>query len=59
MNKVDKFKEKTMKDYTAWDVNVKIVCIKRKTRQKLRTLFKRKARRNLKKEDNYEVRRNI
>lgn len=47
---MDKFKEKTMKDYTASDVNVKIVCMKHKTRVALKKLFKRKARRNLKRD---------
>lgn len=45
---MDKFKEKTIKDYTAWDVLCPFVCIKHKTRIKLKKIFKRKARRNLK-----------
>lgn len=47
---MDKFKEKTMEDRTSWDVDCPFVCMKRKTRQKLRTIFKRKARRILKRE---------
>ena len=44
---MDDFKRKTIKDRTAWDVDCPFVCMKRKTRQKLRTLFNRKARRIL------------
>lgn len=49
---MDKFKEKTMKDYTAWDINCPYICRMRKTRNKLKNIFKRKARRNLKREIN-------
>lgn len=52
---MDKFKEKTMKDRTASDVDCPFVCMKRKTRQQLRTLFKRKARRILKRELKREI----
>jgi len=51
---MDKFKEKTMKDYTASDVNCPFVCIKHKTRVKLKKIFKRKARRNLKRDIKWE-----
>lgn len=51
---MDKFKEKTIKDYTAWDLNCPYVCRMRKTRNKLIKIFKRKARRNLKREIDLE-----
>lgn len=47
---MDLFKEKTIKDYTSWDLNCPYVCRMRKTRNKLRTIFKRKARRNMKRD---------
>lgn len=57
---MDKFKEKTMKDYTAWDIDCKYNARNWDRRnQKLKSIFKRKARRNLKREDNYEIGRNI
>ena len=44
---MDKFKEKTIKDYTAWDLNCpRLVNIK--NRQKIESMFKRKARRKAK-----------
>lgn len=45
---MDRFKKETIKDYTAWDLNCPYVCRKRQTKNKLRTIFKRKARRILK-----------
>ena len=45
---MDKFKEETMLDYTCWDINCPYICRMRKTRNKLKILFKRKARRRLK-----------
>lgn len=51
---MDKFKEKTIIDYTSWDINCPYIARKRKTRQKLINLFKRKARRKLKQELNQE-----
>jgi hypothetical protein len=54
---MDKFKQNTIKDYTAWDLNCPYICRMRKTRNKLRNIFKRKARRKLKvdlKEIDYE-----
>lgn len=47
---MDKFKEKTMKDYTAWDLNCPYVCRRYKEGRKLIKMFKRKARRILKRE---------
>ena len=47
---MDKFKEKTITNYTAWDINCPYICRMRKTRNKLIKLFKRIARRNLKRE---------
>lgn len=47
---MDKFKEKTIKNYTIWDINCPFVCRMRKTRKKLITSFKRIARRKLKQE---------
>lgn len=48
---MDKFKEKTMKDYTAWDIDCKYNTKTYDRRhQKLKTRIKRKARRILKKE---------
>lgn len=52
---MDLFKEKLMKDYTAWDLNCPYIARMRKTRNKLRTSFKRKARRNMKKDLQKEV----
>lgn len=51
---MDKFKEKTMNDYTAWDINCPRIVKRTKGLKKLRTIFKRKARRNLKREINKE-----
>lgn len=51
---MDDFKRKTFKDYTSWDINCPYVCRMRKTRNKLRNIFKRKARRTLKREINKE-----
>ena len=45
---MDKFKEKTMYDYTSWDLNCPYVCKSGKFRSKLIKIFKRKARRKLK-----------
>lgn len=47
---MDDFKRNTIKDYTAWDINCPYICRMRKTRNKLRTIFKRKARRKLKRD---------
>lgn len=47
---MDKFKEKTMYDYTSWDINCKCIKSNPKTRKKLKDLFKRKARKKLKRE---------
>lgn len=46
---MDDLKKATSKDYTAWDLNCPQV-VRVKNRQKLEALFKRKARRKLKKE---------
>lgn len=43
---MDNLKKETVKDYTAWDLNCKFVCMK--NRQKLEAIFKRKARRKIK-----------
>lgn len=43
---MDDLKKETIKDYTAWDLNCKFVCMK--NRQKLEAIFKRKARRKIK-----------
>lgn len=54
---MDDLKKATVKDYTAWDLNVPQYVIV-KNRQKWEAKFKRKARRKfkqkLKKGDNYE-----
>lgn len=51
---MDEFKRKSVKDYTAWDLNCKQVSPRY---NKLEKLFKRKARRKMKKEiKNYEER---
>ena len=47
---MDRLKAKTIKDYTAWDINCPFVCMRHDTRQKLKKIFKRKARRKLKQE---------
>lgn len=47
---MDKFKETTMKEYTASDVLCPFVCIRHKTRVKLKKTFKKSARRKLKQE---------
>ena len=52
---MDKLKAKTIKDYTAWDVDCPFVCMMHKTRKKLKTIFKRKAKRNLKREIMEEI----
>jgi len=50
----DELKKRTNRDYTAWDLNVPhLVFIKR--RQKLEALFKRKARREMKRKLKREV----
>lgn len=52
---MDKFKEKTMKDYTAWDIDCKYNARNWNERnKKLKAIFKRKARRNLKRNINLE-----
>lgn len=45
---MDDFKKATSKDYTAWDLNCPRF-VRVKNRQKLEAIFKRKARRKLKK----------
>lgn len=52
---MDKFKENTIKNYTAWDINCPFICRMRKTRNKLITNFKRIARRKLKEELRKEI----
>lgn len=48
---MDKFKEKTMKDYTSWDIDCKYNTKSWDRRnQKLKSIFKKKARRRLKRE---------
>lgn len=47
---MDLFKEKTIKNYTSWDINCPYVCRMHKTKRKLRYLFKKVARRKLKQE---------
>ena len=51
---MDKFKEKTIKEYISWDINCPFVCRKRSTKKKLITIFKRRARRILKQELKHE-----
>ena len=46
----DLLKKLTNKDYTAWDLNCP-QWVRVKNRQKLEAIFKRKARRRLKRED--------
>ena len=46
---MDKLKKETIKDYTVWDLNCPRI-VKVKNRQKLEKIFKRKARRKMKKE---------
>lgn len=56
---MDKFKEKTIKDYTAWDIDCKYNTKTYDRRhQRIKNIFKRKARRNLKRELNREVKEN-
>lgn len=45
---MDDFKKATSKDYTTWDLNCPQV-VRVKNRQRLEAIFKRKARRKLKK----------
>ena len=45
---MDDLKKATSKDYTAWDLNCPQI-VRVKNRQKLEAIFKRKARRKLKK----------
>ena len=53
---MDKFKEKTMYDYTSWDINCKYIGKNYKKRiSKLKQKFKRKARRKLKQESRKEI----
>ena len=47
---MDDFKKKTVKDYTAWDLNCPHICRKTRLTNKLKLIFKRKARRSLKRE---------
>ena len=51
---MDSFKRETMKDYTAWDIKCPYIARMRKTRNKLVTSFKRKARRKLNRNINWE-----
>lgn len=44
---MDNLKKDTVKDYTAWDLNCPRF-VRVKNRQKLETIFKRKARRKIK-----------
>ncbi len=44
---MDNLKKETVKDYTAWDLNCPRI-VKIKNRQKLESIFKRKARRKAK-----------
>ena len=54
---MDEFKRKSVKDYTAWDLNCKQVVPHTPRYNKHEKLFKRKARRKMKKEiKNYEER---
>lgn len=47
---MDELKKETVKDYTAWDLNCPRY-VKPKGGHKLKKIFKRKARRKMKKED--------
>lgn len=48
---MDKFKEKTINDYTAWDLDCKYNTKTYDRRnQKLKSIFRRKARRKMKQE---------
>lgn len=46
---MDKFKEKTIKDYTAWDIKCPYIG-SRKWKIKLKKIFKKKARKRLKRD---------
>lgn len=52
---MDELKRKTVKDFTAWDLNCPRY-VKPKGGHKLKKIFKRKARRKMKKEDKTYVR---
>lgn len=52
---MDKFKGKTFYDYDTWDMNWKCIKKNAKQRKKLSDLFKRKARRRLKRELEKEI----
>jgi len=47
---MDDFKKETMRDYTAWDLNCPYICKRYKEGRKLIKIFKRKARRKLKRD---------
>lgn len=47
---MDRFKEATMKNYTAWDLNADCVVMKNKKRKALIDKFKRNARREMRQE---------
>lgn len=47
---MDDFKRNTINDYTAWDINCPRIVKRTKGLKKLRTIFKRKARRKLKRD---------
>ena len=52
---MDKFKEATMKNYTAWDLNTDWVVMRNKKRKALVDKFKRNARRESKQELRKEI----
>lgn len=56
---MDRLKEKTMCDYTSWDINCKFIKSNPKTRKRLINLFTRKARRKLKNDLKKELEVNI
>lgn len=47
---MDELKKRTVKDFTAWDLNCPKVVVKSKGRHKLKAILKRKARRQMKRE---------
>ena len=46
----DELKRQTIQDYSAWDLNCKVVSYRPRLRRKLTSLFKRKARRKMNQE---------
>ena len=52
---MDKFKEKTMSEYTFWDLDCKYLCPSKRFKKKFIGIIRKKARRKLKEELRKEI----